>query len=68
MAGIVPGSSAEKGGLREGDIIVRINDQTILSLKDYADILRTLKPGDTLRVVYRREGQEMTTVGEVRPR
>ncbi len=68
VAGIVPGSSAEKGGLREGDIIVRINDQTILSLKDYADILRTLKPGDTLRVVYRREGQEMTTVGEVRPR
>jgi C-terminal processing protease CtpA/Prc len=60
VSGIVQGSPAERSGLREGDIIIRINAIEVNSLKDLSDILKSLKPGDKASVVFLRNGKEMT--------
>ncbi|MBZ0157475.1 MAG: M20/M25/M40 family metallo-hydrolase [Alphaproteobacteria bacterium] len=65
LSGIVPGSPAEACGLREGDIIVRINATPVDSLKDLAVLLGTLSPGSRISITFLREGREMTVDAEV---
>jgi hypothetical protein len=60
LSGVVPGSPAKECGLREGDIIVRIGDNEISSLKDLSEALKTLAPGDRVTVTFMREGKEQT--------
>jgi hypothetical protein len=57
---IVDGSPAAKAGLAAGDVLLRLNDRSIANLKEYADLLRTVKPGDTVTVVVRRGDRELT--------
>ncbi len=59
LSGVVPGSPAEAAGLREGDVIVRVGSAPVESLKDFSDILKTLKPGDKTSVTYSRDGAEV---------
>jgi S1-C subfamily serine protease len=60
VSGVVQGSPAEISGLREGDIVIRINAMDVQRLKDLSDILKSLKPGERVSVVYLRNGKEMT--------
>ena len=60
VSGVVQGSPAEGSGLKEGDIIIRINATEVQKLKDLSDILKSLKPGDKASVVFLRNGKEMT--------
>ena len=60
LSGVVPGSPAEKAGLKEGDIITGINSQVVHSLKHFSDILKRLNPGDTLSIAFLRDGKEKT--------
>jgi serine protease Do len=50
-----PGSSAEEGGLRVGDIIVKIGDQEIEDSDDYQKAIKALKDKKkaVLLLVYR---------------
>jgi S1-C subfamily serine protease len=57
LSGINPGSPAQAAGLREGDILTDINDRTVNNLKEYADVLRTLAPGDAVRIRFLRDGE-----------
>ncbi len=57
ITGTTPGSPAEKAGLREGDIIVKIGDETVGSMREFADALKAFAPGAQVTVTYRREGQ-----------
>lgn len=65
LSGVVPGSPAESCGLREGDIIVRINSNTVNSIKDLSDILRSLNHGTRVSVTFLRNGKEMTVEAEL---
>jgi hypothetical protein len=65
VSGVVQGSPAEAGGLKEGDIIIRINAMEVQRLKDLSDILKSLKPGERVSVVYLRNGKEMTAESSV---
>jgi S1-C subfamily serine protease len=56
LSGVNPGSPAEQAGLREGDVLVALNDQPIGTLKHYADLLRELEPGDVVRISFKRDG------------
>ncbi len=58
--GITEGSPAAKAGLQPGDVLMRINDQPIANLQEYSNLLRTLKPGQTVTVVVRRGEKELT--------
>jgi Do/DeqQ family serine protease len=44
-------SDAAAAGLQEGMLIVRANDKAVKTVDDFADATKTLKTGDTLRLV-----------------
>jgi hypothetical protein len=68
LSGVVADSPAEAAGLRAGDVIIRMNDAEVSNLKDFSDFLKTLKPGDTVSIVFLREGKEMNAKARVSAR
>jgi Zn-dependent M28 family amino/carboxypeptidase len=61
LTGVRAGSPAEKGGLAAGDIIVEFGGVTVTDLQSYSDALYSHKPGETVKVVYLRDGKKMET-------
>lgn len=61
LSGVVPGSPAESGGLREGDVIVRIGSKPVHNLRDLSNVLKSLNPGDMISITFLRADKEMST-------
>ena len=64
---ITPGAGAQKAGLEEGDVVLKIGDDEIQSFTDLYDVLKGLHAGDTVTVRVRRGDKEMDvqlTLGE----
>jgi S1-C subfamily serine protease len=61
LGSIVPGSAAERAGLRAGDVLVRLADTGLHSFADLRAQLDRRRPGETLRLVYLREGEDRAT-------
>jgi hypothetical protein len=59
LAGVRPGGAAEKGGLRRGDILVRLGLHQIGNVEDLMFALNASKPGETVTAVVKREGHEV---------
>jgi hypothetical protein len=68
LSGGTPGSGAEKAGLAAGDVIVKVSDRPIGSLRDFSDVLKTLTPGQSVPVVYTRDGKEQAVTVTVTER
>jgi hypothetical protein len=49
---------AAKAGMREGDIIVKLNNAEVLDGNAFRGKLKTFKPGDKIDVTVQRDGQE----------
>ncbi|MDB5162776.1 MAG: putative HtrA2 peptidase [Candidatus Saccharibacteria bacterium] len=58
---VASGSPAEKAGLKNNDVIVKINDDTIGKQGSLSSIIGQYKPGDTVTVTYLRGGNSNTT-------
>lgn len=52
------GSAAEKAGLKQGDLITKINDMTIDDPSDLSEAVHKYKPQDKITVTYKRDGKE----------
>jgi len=61
VSGVIPGSPAEKAGLKEGDILVEFAGVAVDDLRSFSDILKGLSPGDQADVVYLRDGERRST-------
>ena len=59
VAGVYPGSTADKAGLRPGDIIVAINNQAVPNAKAAMDLTAAFAPGDHAEVEIKRNGKSM---------
>ena len=59
LAGVGPGSPAEKGGLKAGDRIIQINQTKIGNLEDFDLALRKFAAGDVIEVTAARGEQEV---------
>jgi serine protease Do len=57
VAQVVPGSPAEKAGLKSGDIITRFNDETIYMSSDLPHQVGRVKPGATASIDLVRNGK-----------
>ena len=59
LDGTVPGSPAEKAGLKEGDVITSMNGEAVKELRDLSNILKTLKAGDKVKIELLRAGEKV---------
>lgn len=59
LSGVTPGSPADRAGLKGGDVLVQLGDQTIKNLYDMTDALRAHRPGETVTLVYLRDGKRV---------
>ena len=55
---VVNGSPADKAGLKEGDIIIKVNGEKVDSENPLASRLGKYKVGDTVELTIVRDGQE----------
>jgi Tol biopolymer transport system component len=61
LADVRVGSAAEKGGLKRGDVLVRLGTRSIEGIHDLMFVLNTAKPNETVTAVVMREGAPFET-------
>ncbi|MGK5082445.1 M20/M25/M40 family metallo-hydrolase [Bdellovibrionota bacterium FG-1] len=64
---VVAGSPADQAGLKSEDIIIQIDQVKIANLKTYSDFLKTLNPGDSIEIIFLREGDQHLTHATLSP-
>lgn len=64
---VVAGSAADAAGLQKGDVLTRLDGKAIEADK-FLGIIRSLKPGQTVTVNYRRGGDEKSAKMTVKAR
>jgi tetratricopeptide (TPR) repeat protein len=57
LESILPGSPAEKAGLKTGDVLVGIGDVEVRDMQSFGPLMNTHKPGDEVSVKVRRDGK-----------
>jgi poly(3-hydroxybutyrate) depolymerase len=65
---VMPGTSAERIGLKAGDAVVRVNDKTIPAGMDLADMLEELEPGSHIDLLVARNNLPVELSGSYDPR
>jgi serine protease Do len=57
---VVPGSAADKAGLKQGDVIVKFNATELTRYRDLPPLVRKKKPGDRVTLEIRRGDKTLT--------
>jgi len=68
LSSVMSGTGAERAGLREGDVIVRFAGTAVDGLEELRTLIRERKPGDTIPVLYLRNGEAHSTSATLGPR
>lgn len=55
-----PGGGAEQGGMRKGDVLMKLGTHSIGSVEDLMFVLQSSKPGETVTAVVLRGGKEVS--------
>jgi serine protease Do len=58
-------SAAEKAGLKEGDVIIKIDDKKIETPDDLTEAIQDHKPGDKVSITYLRDKKEQKANAEL---
>lgn len=58
--GVRPGSAADKAGLKEDDVILKVNGKEIPGNEVLIKTIGSYQPGDKVELVVQREGKELT--------
>ncbi len=66
IASVNPGGAADAAGLREKDVIVKIDNKNIESPSDLQETVAEHHPGDKIKITYIRNGKDETTSAELK--
>ena len=58
VGGVVPGSPAEKAGLKTGDVVLKLDGKEVANLRDFSEKLKGMNPGQEVTVTLSRDGME----------
>jgi serine protease Do len=58
ITNVSKGSAAEKAGLKEGDIITKINSKKVDGPESLSEVVNSFKPKEEVTVYYKRDGKE----------
>lgn len=61
IGGVESGSPAAKGGLQPGDVVLRIDDQPVITSGDLARMIADSRPGTAITLKYWRDGKDEST-------
>ncbi len=61
LAYVVPGSGAERAGLRDGDVLVRVAEQPVNTFDELRNVILARQSGDVVRLVFLRDGRDHAT-------
>ncbi len=61
VAQVATDSPADLAGVKTGDILIKVETITVKNLKEYSEELKQHEPGDTLTMIFLREGKEIKT-------
>jgi serine protease Do len=64
---VTKGSAAEKAGLKNGDVITKINDKKVEDPNSLSEVVTSFKPKEEVTVYFKRDGKEQSakaTLGE----
>ena len=64
---VVAGSAADKIGVKAGDVLMHLNDQTIPVNQDIADVLADIEPGAKIRLMVARNNEPVDLEGIYQP-
>ncbi len=59
LAGVFDGSPAAKGGLKKGDVLVKLAGREVVDLPSFTGALRANAPGDLVEVTVLRDGNRL---------
>jgi S1-C subfamily serine protease len=59
VTGLVPDSPAARAGIKEGDVVMRIDGKIVASLQEFSNLLRTLTAGQTVTVGIQRGAEAL---------
>ncbi len=60
VTGVTPGSPADAGGMKGGDVVVELDGKAVTDLETYTAALYSKKPGDTITVIVVRAGERVS--------
>jgi serine protease Do len=58
---LIPGFGAEEAGVQRGDVIVAVDGTTVTNREQVAEILKTFREGQSVRIRFKREEEEYDT-------
>ena len=64
---VMPGSNAEKLGLKAGDVLMHLNDEPIPLTQDISEALEHVKPGTTIQIMVARDNAPVDVDGVYDP-
>ncbi|MBK9089851.1 MAG: M20/M25/M40 family metallo-hydrolase [Holophagales bacterium] len=59
VEGVVPGSPAEKAGVKAGDVVLKLDGQGVANLRDFSEKLKGMTPGQAVKATLRRDGKDV---------
>ena len=62
---VTPGGPADEAGIRNGDLIERADQKSVTSVKDFQQVLKNHKAGDTIALLLRRKDNTFFTALQV---